>query len=716
MQDLKVSEASAELKTATIGQARDPLVGTILMGRYQIEQLIACGGMGRVYRGQHMALAKPVAIKLLHSHLLTSQSASERFFKEAQAASALRHPAIASVSDFGESESGEPFIVMDFIPGQPLSQRLQESKSLPAHETIAIAYSVLSALKCCHNQSIVHRDLKPSNIILSNQPDDPFPAKVVDFGIAKLAREEADSGRVTATGEIFGSPYYMSPEQCQSNQLDGRTDIYALGCVLYECLSGAPPFTGRNLIEILMRQCSEEAPDLSKSAPNCPKYLADIIHAMLEKSPDNRPASAEHVLNMLQTAEKLSNKTTPVLISKAEKQTTARVVGKKLKALLSPLDSTLRQHKVLSGLLIIVLAGSAFWFWGNTPKAPVNSELEFTLGNPINQQSIEEVDALIERGESERMSGLFFESRQSFEMAATKCMELASNTNQLKDRAALAKIGQALVKLEIKDLADLHVSPVFGKVNFIADPPPKLDPNVVYEKFKDIRLLNAQFLLEEAVKLADSARTYITAVDADNTVAKLPQKLKATARIYLAALQFLNEDFDACRKTLAQAQDILDRQSLVLNNCEIDLMTELQAELYWQEGKYLDAARLYSQSPRLTGIDAFAEPDNNFAGRYLSANHDYKLILDKNKAKPFSEELLTGSWQDLTLTPPNNASRPARGILYDRYAGLVINTNKDSNKPEAYFAFHIGKTLLIKGAGKSGANGQQVIIMHNVKQ
>ncbi len=404
MHELKVSDASPEAvesRPDTL-ERLDPLVGTTLMSRYIIQGLIASGGMGRVYRGEHINLHLPVAIKLLHSHLLTSKQASERFIKEAKAARSLRHPAIAAVSDYGQSEQGEPYIVMDYMPGQSLAQKLQTSGTLSPAETIKIATSVLSALSCCHSQGIIHRDLKPSNIILSDKNDDQYPAKLVDFGIAKLAREEGEQGRVTATGEIFGSPYYMSPEQCQSDQIDERTDIYALGCVMYECICGEPPFSGRNLIEILMRQCSEVPPPLVERAPNCPEYLADIIHAMLEKSAAERPSTADQVLAMLQTSAKQSLKKIPVLISKGDKSkgktdngtksATAKTTDKK------PRHSL--QTRVAMGLAMTVIGAGVTWKVFEITYKPKPHELEFVINQRPTAEQIDEADILIERAES----------------------------------------------------------------------------------------------------------------------------------------------------------------------------------------------------------------------------------------------------------------------------------------------------------------------------
>ncbi|MBK7840893.1 MAG: serine/threonine protein kinase [Candidatus Obscuribacter sp.] len=435
MQDFKVSDPSTELVSARLGT--EPLVGTTLNERYCIESLIAAGGMGRVYRGMHTALLQPVAIKLLHSHLLTSPQAAERFFTEARAASKLRHPAIASVSDYGESESGEPYIVMDYIPGQPLSQKLHESGTLSAADCVRIAISVLSALNCCHAQNIIHRDLKPSNIILTDNPEDPFPAKLVDFGIAKLAREEGEAGRVTATGEIFGSPYYISPEQCQSNQIDGRTDIYALGCVLYECVSGQPPFSGRNLIEILMRQCSESAPPLLDLAPECPKYLSDIIHAMLEKSPDNRPATAEQVLSMIDKAEKLKGKTTPVLISKAEKNKSDARAKTETRVKADAITSSITRVKIALSLTAIVIAGSAAWLLPGTFNKPLDPPIDLMVRTlPPSAAQVDEVDALIERADTERMNGEFFEPDRAL-IWLIKSADISTLIRQMQSTIAL---------------------------------------------------------------------------------------------------------------------------------------------------------------------------------------------------------------------------------------------------------------------------------------
>lgn len=705
MQDIKVSDPKTQLVNARLGT--EPLVGTTLNERYRIEALIATGGMGRVYRGVHTTLLQPVAIKLLHSHLLNSPQAAERFFKEARAASKLRHPAIAAVSDYGQSESGEPYIVMDYIAGQPLSQKLKESVTLSAAECVRVAMSILSALNCCHTQNIIHRDLKPSNIILTDNADDPFIAKLVDFGIAKLAREEGEAGSVTATGEIFGSPYYMSPEQCQSNQIDGRTDIYALGCVLYECLSGKPPFSGRNLIEILMRQCSDPAPPLLDVAPECPQYLSDIIHAMLQKAPSDRPATAEQVLSMIDKAEKLKGKTTPVLISKAEK--------KKAK------NQT--RVKIALSLTVFAITGSAAWLLPGTFNKPADPQIDFIVRTlPPSAAQVDEVDALIERADTERMNGEFFESRQSFDMADQKCAYLNTYPPYaINDRAALIKIGQALCKLKVKDLPDLHVSPVFGSFDLNEE--------------RLAKMQEARALLEQAAQYADKANTGITKIDIEDTVPKLGHKLKTTARIYLAAVQLLASDIAGANQTFVIADKMVKEQSPVLNDCEADLLREIGAELLWKQGKYLEAGRFYGQAPSIARANGYFEPDSNFAGKYINANHDYKLTLQTGSAKiapqttPQPQQItaqkpltaISGSWQDLTLTAPLDKPVPVTGSGFDRFAiieltepGLEIATKT------TYIALHIGNTLILKSQGVSvdsdkSLPSRALIIMQNVK-
>jgi serine/threonine protein kinase len=266
------------------------LIGEILENQYKIISILGKGGMSVVYRASHVALNKTVAIKTMHAHLISDSNALARFKQEAQAASQLDHPNVINVYSFGTTsgDSPQPYIIMDYIEGDSLSDAIKKDGLPPVRATLTIFRQVACALEHAHSKGVIHRDLKPSNIMLLARDG---TVKIVDFGIAKLLPQEGEqSHRLTQTGEIFGSPAYMSPEQCMGLSVDKRSDIYALGCVLYEALTGKPPLQGNTVFETFNKHTTEIPAPLE--VPGAEKALIDRLDAVvfraLEKQPDKR--------------------------------------------------------------------------------------------------------------------------------------------------------------------------------------------------------------------------------------------------------------------------------------------------------------------------------------------------------------------------------------------------------------------------------------------
>lgn len=270
---------------------KDPLIGTILNGTYEIQESIGRGGMGVVYRARDILMERTVAIKMLHAHLVSDQSSFQRFQQEARAASAINHPNVITAYDFGISESGQPYLIMDFIQGQSLSATIEECNGLEQTRAINIFVQCCDALHVAHSRGVVHRDLKPSNIMIVKNRDTPDFVKIVDFGIAKLLPGSSkQSHNLTQTGELFGSPLYMSPEQFLGKKLDERTDIYSIGCVMYEGLAGHPPFSGEHVLETMYKHLNDPPVKFSATRADLsisPKLEAVVMRA-LEKDPDQR--------------------------------------------------------------------------------------------------------------------------------------------------------------------------------------------------------------------------------------------------------------------------------------------------------------------------------------------------------------------------------------------------------------------------------------------
>jgi serine/threonine protein kinase len=266
------------------------LTGKVLDGRWLVQKKIAEGGMGEVYVGQQVSMNRQVAIKVLRAAMASSEEYVNRFFREANIASTIKHPNFAHIYDFGQEQTlGILYLAMEYLEGIDLGDRLLDGH-MPIDQVLEIGIQVCSALTAAHECNIVHRDLKPENIFLVNSPVGEVQVKVLDFGIAK---ELGATTSVTRTGQIFGTPEYMSPEQCQNvSGIDGRSDLYSLGCVLYELLTGKSPFRRQTVIATLLAQVQDEATNLVDLRLSIPPTTAAMIHRLLQKSTTLRFQSA----------------------------------------------------------------------------------------------------------------------------------------------------------------------------------------------------------------------------------------------------------------------------------------------------------------------------------------------------------------------------------------------------------------------------------------
>jgi eukaryotic-like serine/threonine-protein kinase len=263
----------------------DQLVGTVLADRYEILEVIGGGGMGLVYKARHKLMNRIVAIKMLHKHMISSKDTLKRFQLEAQAASCLSLPNILTVYDFGLTGEGQPYMVMDYLEGTSLADMLEKEHHVDPDRAVNIFIQACAGLAHAHQKGVLHRDIKPSNIMLVNFGDQADFVKIVDFGIAKLLNQGV--GELTKTGEVYGSPSYMSPEQCRGKETDARSDIYSMGCVMYRTLSGRPLFSGDDIIELLFKQVSEPPAPFDPEL-NIPAELEASIFKALAKDPADR--------------------------------------------------------------------------------------------------------------------------------------------------------------------------------------------------------------------------------------------------------------------------------------------------------------------------------------------------------------------------------------------------------------------------------------------
>lgn len=348
-------------------------------GRYEIVEEVGKGGMGVVYKARQPALQKLYAIKMLHS--VHNNETILRFEREAKAISKLDHVNLITSHDFGVSSDGRPYMVMDFIEGTSLARTIELQRKLPLRQALEICIKVARGMAYAHAQGVLHRDLKPGNIMLIDQPDGSKLVKIIDFGIAKVV-EANDRHDLTRTGDVFGSPYYMSPEQAVGRGIDERSDIYSLGCVMYEMLTGVVPFRGASAFETLYAHLNESVPALRVNAPgeNFPAAVEKVVSKALAKDQKDR----------WQTMPELEHELTGIL----------KILDSPLKTLLHHLDfesSPVSKFKlthviaVAAALTTVIVAGISFW---PAPAPPVKEKQELSGKEYLKDQKLDDPNEL----------------------------------------------------------------------------------------------------------------------------------------------------------------------------------------------------------------------------------------------------------------------------------------------------------------------------------
>lgn len=283
--------------TALRPKGADSLIGRVLADRYHILKRIGEGGMGRVYLGEHVKMNRQCAIKVMSPALVNDAESAARFAREASNAARIIHPNVAAVFDYGESD-GLIYLVMEFVDGEPLARVLTREAPLALDRALDLASQIADGLGAAHELGIVHRDLKPDNILVSRTRTGREIAKVVDFGIAKAIQEGVGEG-LTHTGQVIGTPEFMSPEQLLGDPVDARSDLYALGCILYLMLTASPPFDAPTREQMIKRRLSEDAPHVHEIDPALPDSVARIVARLLARSPKERYGSAAEVKDAL---------------------------------------------------------------------------------------------------------------------------------------------------------------------------------------------------------------------------------------------------------------------------------------------------------------------------------------------------------------------------------------------------------------------------------
>lgn len=276
-------------------------IGTELASQYEFLSVIASGGMGIIYEARNLVLDQKVAVKMMKTEKLDEKNV-KRFKKEAEALAALEHPNIIHVRHYGLTENGQPYMVLDYVEGTSMSQVIQSRGPIPVAFAVQFFIQIADALSHAHERGVWHQDLKPNNIMICQSGLATPSIKLIDFGIAKIINGEATPAGLTDTGDILGSPAYMSPEQASGGKVDARTDIYSLGCVMFEALTGKQPFSGSTALEVIAHQVNTKAPSIEDHAlSDFPPSLVKIVAKTLEKNADRRYQSMSELRDTLKT-------------------------------------------------------------------------------------------------------------------------------------------------------------------------------------------------------------------------------------------------------------------------------------------------------------------------------------------------------------------------------------------------------------------------------
>ncbi|MGD9680194.1 MAG: serine/threonine protein kinase [Candidatus Obscuribacterales bacterium] len=498
-----------------------------LADRYEIIEILGRGALGEVFRAYDPLLKKEFAVKVL---ILDSAKEKDlmRFQQEAKVVSRLNHRNIVKVYNFGLDSRDRPYMVLELLEGTPLNQLLLEQKTIAVRDLLAIAIEIADAMHYAHLQSVVHRDLKPSNLIMLPS-DAGYTPVVVDFGIAKITDQYSGqfaSGKQTSTGGGIGTgtPYYMSPEQCNGKATDSRSDIYSLGCVIFECITGEKPFQSDSLLNLMEMHRSEPPPPVSGTAGKSAELLQDLIHKMMAKDPEERPESMEAIRQSL----------IQILDQVEEEQNPPEETGTS-----KPASGRADRRLIIAGVSILLLGTTGYFLLKGhrrhpPPKvaprkenpAPPKSEVEIVRGiaNPAPDPSVIEVNIMFTEDCDDYVAGMLKKN-----IAPTKVFIYFSDATDRSIEQMLAWPLTSL-KLRVTDVSDEGLKMISRfpamRVLRLIEPGPGVTPRG-YDFLPECKNLTYLFLTGKAV---------------DNTVLETISRCPRVDQLYIEHAIYITDD------------------------------------------------------------------------------------------------------------------------------------------------------------------------------
>jgi len=610
-QDLKQTVKSTNPKPDLVADAPEvqfvvadgevDLVGTVLHKHYKVLSLVGSGAMGKVYKAEHLLLNKAQAVKILHRHLVGDTASLQRFTVEAKAASSLRHDNLLTVTDYGVTDDKSPFIVMDYVDGISLADYLEKIGSLSIEDFMLVFTQVVKGLAHAHEKGVIHRDIKPSNIMLSINDGKITNVRIVDFGIAKiLPNGEGAAQHLTQTGEIFGSPLYMSPEQCRGGEIDFRSDIYSLGCVMHEALTGHVPVKGENAVETLYKHMSETAPRISDSHPHLkiPTGLEDVIHKCMQNDREQRYRTA------VELADGLANANLQDIIKRPP-------VPKRKSENRAALNKTIP----VLGLAAIIFAGAFLygqWRHDEDLQKQVNVSAEVIKADQLMTQAWRSVTSGDLKGAKSTATAAndllakFFPQGAKLVMPANGgALAALSDSGEKLDavaEATMPKYAESCDQVGLIDTALAQATRVFS--------------------FSDAA--DADKMLKQAV--------IASAIDKSNPIGAGRLKYQSDLADLLLAEGKWQEADGLLTSVLDQAKMTVGSLSTQPKTPGADLLQKF-ARLYWGEDRILDAAKIDAQLRSPAGTNLAISDQTDFDGVWIpkqsDGNNGLRLTLKK---------------------------------------------------------------------------------------